>query len=119
MKLKEKNPLLKETIGTLHKKTFETKEPVWKSIAKGLNRSNKQQYQVNLYLLEKHADDKKTIVVPGAVLGTGSVKKPLNIAALKFSVSAKEKIKKAGGSCFSIEELMKKQIKPSEIQIVG
>lgn len=119
MKIKEKNHIEKDIIETLNKKSYESKQPVWKSIAKGLNRSNRNRFEVNLYHLDRKGDDKKTIVVPGNVLGSGNVKKPFNIAAIKFSASAEEKIKKAGGSCFSIEDILKKQIRPSDIQIMG
>ncbi|HDD72605.1 MAG TPA: 50S ribosomal protein L18e, partial [Candidatus Aenigmarchaeota archaeon] len=44
------------------------------------------------------------IVVPGVVLGSGEITKPVSVAALRFSKSAEEKIKKAGGKCMSLEE---------------
>jgi len=117
MKLREKNPLLKEMIKGLKKKGSET--PVWKAVAEGLNRPRRKGYKVNLYEIEKHAKPKETIIVPGAVLGSGDIKKTVTVAALKFSKSAKEKIEKAGGKCLSIDELVEKSPKSSNIRIMG
>jgi large subunit ribosomal protein L15 len=37
--------------------------------------------------------------LPLKILGEGEIAKPLKVKAVKFSVCAKEKIEKAGGSC--------------------
>ncbi len=61
----------------------------------------------------------ETVVVPGKVLGDGSLDHKLEIAAFKFTQSAKEKIKKAGGKFMSISELIKKNPKGSNVRIIG
>ena len=119
MKIREKNPPLKDLINRLEKISFQRQEPVWRSIAKNLNKPKRSGYEVNLFALEKMAKEGKTLVVPGKVLGKGNLKKAVDIAALKFSETAKEKIKKSGGSFLSIEELIAKKLRPRDLVIVG
>jgi large subunit ribosomal protein L18e len=115
MKIREKNPLLKKEIESLSRTGLD--KPVWKAVARGLNRPRRKRFEVNLSRLEKFAVENDTIVVPGIVLGTGSISKKLTVAAEKFSADAKRKIEKAGGKCLSIEEASRTE--PSKIRIMG
>lgn len=119
MKLREKNPELKTLIEYLHKKSFELDAKIWKAVAKNLNKPTRSGHKVNLYRIQKHVKSKETILVPGVVLGSGEIKKPVNVAALKFSKNAKEKIEKAGGKCMSIQELFEKNKKGKGVRIIG
>lgn len=58
-------------------------------------------------------------MIPGKVLSSGSLTKKITVAAWAFSEKAKEKIQKAGGECISIEELIKRNPKGSNIRIIG
>ena len=93
LKLRDKHQQLENLIIELDHKA----QPIWKAVAKGLNRPRRVEFKMNLYRLEKFVNGKETVVVPGVVLGTGEITKPVNVAALKFSGSAKQKIEKAGG----------------------
>ena len=115
MKVRNKNPVLKDLVEGLSRK----EQPIWKAVAKGLNRPRNVEFKVNLYKLEKHGKNKETIVVPGTVLGSGEIKKHLTVAAYRFSGSAKEKIEKAGGKALEIEELVKENPKGSGVRIFG
>jgi large subunit ribosomal protein L18e len=117
MKVKNKNPELRELIEKLN--TMGVENPIWKAVARSLNRPRRKKYEVNLYRLEKYTKPNETIIVPGVVLGTGELTKPLKVAALKFSEKAEEKIKNSGGSCLSIEELAEKNPKGSKVRIMG
>ena len=115
MKIREKNEPLKQLIRDL----LSQDRPVWKALGKGLNRPGRSGYKVNLYRIEKHAKGKETIIVPGVVLGSGEVTKARNVAALKFSESARQKLEKAGGRCLSIRELMKENPQGKGVRIRG
>ena len=43
----------------------------------------------------------------------------IEVAAWKFSKTAREKIEKAGGKCYSIRELVEKNPKGSNVRIIG
>ena len=115
MKIREKNPLLRKEIESLA--MTGTEEPVWKGVAKGLNRPRRKRFEVNLSRLEKFANENDTIIVPGVVLGEGNISKPVNVAAVKFSSEARKKIEKAGGKCLSIGEASR--LEPSKMRIMG
>ena len=119
MRLREKNPVTKEMIETIRNKGFENKSKLWVAVAEDLNRVRRKRYEVNLNRLEKYPKAREKIVVPGVVLGNGEVKKRLEVAALKFSGKAKEKIEKAGGKCLTIEEMFKENPKGKGIRIMG
>jgi len=115
MKARNKNPQLKKLILDFNRKGHE--KGAWRAIADGLNRPRRKSFELDVSRLEKFAKAKETIVVPGAVLGNGELSKPLNVAALRFSATAKAKIEKAGGKCMDISELDDKTI--SKVRVMG
>ena len=115
MKIREKNPLLMKEIAGLNKAGVE--KPIWKAVAKGMNRPRSQRFEVDLSRLERFAEENETILVPGIVLGQGQLKKRLRVAAVRFSTEARKKIEKAGGKCLAIEEVSMEE--PSKIRIMG
>jgi len=119
MKVRAKHPELKGLIQTLHKKSVEEGAQIWSAVARGLNRPNRKGYEVNLLRLEKYAKKNDNIVVPGAVLGSGEITKPVTVAALKFSSEAERKIKKAGGKTIDIEDLVNENPKGKKVRIMG
>ena len=116
MKTRDKNPILKKEIERLNKAGIE--EPVWKAVAKGLNRPRRKRYEMNLSRLEKFANQNDTVIVPGIVLGKGEIKKQVTVAAVRFSSEARKKIEKAGGKCLSIDEVSREK-DTSKIRIMG
>ena len=115
MKIREKNPILKREIESLNRAGVE--KPVWKAVAKGMNRPRRKRYEVSLSRLDKFARENETIVVPGIVLAKGQITKKLTVAAVRFSSEARKKIEKAGGRCLSIEQATKHE--PSKLRIMG
>ncbi len=82
-------------------------KPLWKDIAKRLAKPRRLYAQVNVSKIEKYLLDGEIAVVPGKVLGSGELTKPIMVAALSFSESAKRKIEESGGKCFTLEEASK------------
>ncbi|MBI4020575.1 MAG: 50S ribosomal protein L18e [Candidatus Aenigmarchaeota archaeon] len=103
MKARDKNEPLKAEIAGLHAKGL--KQPLLKSVARGLNRPRSVRHEVNIHSISKFAREGEAVAVPGIVLGSGEISKPVNVYALRFSGSAREKIEKAGGKCMPIGEL--------------
>jgi len=93
--------------------------PFWKRIAFDLEKPTRSRRAVNISRIEKYARQNEIVVVPGKVLGAGEISKSVTVAAWQFSGQAKEKITKAKGSCLSIEDLMRKKPKVSELRILG
>jgi large subunit ribosomal protein L18e len=104
MKNKKDNPVLVSLVDTLAKE----KKPIWKRTMQELTRSRRDKVEVNLSKIERYAQEGSTILVPGTVLGSGSMsKKGLTIAAFRFSGSAKKLIKAAECKMVSIDGLLK------------
>ena len=117
MKIREKSPLLREMITGLEKGSREHHAPVWRAVARGLNKPRRQGFEVRLFELEKAGEN--AVVVPGTVLGEGELTRPLQIAALRFSGRAREKIEKAGGKALTIRELAEQNPSGKGIRIMG
>ncbi|MBU1245525.1 MAG: 50S ribosomal protein L18e [Nanoarchaeota archaeon] len=107
------NTNLIELIKELKTLSIKNKVGIWKAIAKELEKSTRRKRAVNLSKIDKVANDKEIIVVPGKVLGNGELKKDITIAAYEFSESANQKIKNK----LTIKELMSKD--PKKIRIIG
>jgi large subunit ribosomal protein L18e len=119
MKAKNKNEITKALVEKLRGESAKSGSGAWKAVARDLSRPRRIRFEVNLSRIEKYARPKETLVVPGVVLGTGQIKKHVNVAAVRFSGSAKAKIEKAGGTCSSIEEFHEKNPKGRNMRIMG
>lgn len=113
------NLQLQQLIRELKKKSIEDKVGLWKRIAVDLEKPTRQRRIVNISRINRFCNDNETIVVPGKVLSEGELSKKVNIAAFSFSESAKDKIEKASAQLMTIQELMKKNPKTSEVRIIG
>jgi large subunit ribosomal protein L18e len=87
------------------------KNKEYSSIVKNLSRPRRSKNAVNVGKLEKIGKNSPVIVVPGKVLGVGSLSKPVTVYAWHFSKQAKEKIEKAGGRALSLEKLTEEKQK--------
>lgn len=112
------NPYQRALIDDLRKKSFELEAPIWRTLAEKLEKPRRKKVEVNLSDIERNAEKNDTVIVPGIVLASGELTKPVTIAAWKFSQTAKEKIKKTKGKCLSIEELVKENPKGTGVKII-
>jgi large subunit ribosomal protein L18e len=119
MKVRSKNEPLRELIRQLEEKGRHENKPFWQTLAKKINRPRRKAYEVNLFSLERNAKGRETVVVPGYVLGSGTITKPVTVAALKFSGKAEEKIRKAGGKVLPMEEFMGSRPNLKNVRIMG
>jgi large subunit ribosomal protein L18e len=119
MKIQRKtNPHLVNLISDLKKASYKEKTNLWKAIAKELEKSTRKRRVVNISKIEKYVNKGETALVPGKVLSVGSLTKPLTVAALQFSETAKAKINKTG-KAISIPELIKENPKGKNVRIIG
>lgn len=118
-KAQPNNPELLSTIRSLRKKARESDAPIWRDIADSLGASKRRRIAVNLSRLNRHTKAKETVVVPGKVLGSGTLTHPVSVAAFSFSAQAEAKITKAKGKCLSISDLMEVNPKGSNVKIIG
>jgi large subunit ribosomal protein L18e len=99
------NEHLKSLVKTLSKDP----KPFWKRIAKDLSRAARNRRVVNLKRINSFTKSGETIIVPGKVLGIGSLDHKLTIAAWDFSENALKKIKESNSTPLTIKELYDKK----------
>jgi large subunit ribosomal protein L18e len=112
------DPNLLVLIDSLKTETRANGAEIWRDIALRLEKSKQNWAEVNLSKLERNASENDFIVVPGKVLGSGSLSKKLTVAAYDFSESAKKKIAEAGGKHLTIPEMVKKNPSGAGIKIM-
>ncbi len=118
VKTKATNPDLVSLIIELKSESFKSKKPVWKAVAKLLDKPTRSRRIVNISRVSKNTKEKDVVIVPGKVLASGDLDHSVTIAALSFSKQAEEKITKAGGKILTIREAMNdKNLK--NIKIIG
>lgn len=118
-KYQKTNPVLVTLIQDLKKQASEKDAFIWKDIASRLEKSSKNWPVVNLDRISRYTSEKETALVPGKVLSDGKLTKKVSIAAWSFSEKSMEKIKKAGGKCMTIQELMKNNPEGKDVRILG
>jgi len=112
------NPVMKRLIEDVRNQGYKEKIPFLIEIAKKLEKSKRMRPEVNLSQLNRVCKENETVIVPGKILSSGILKKPLTVAAASFSMKAVEKINEAGGKTLSIRELIKNNPKGKNIRIV-
>ncbi len=116
---RKSNPNLVALIDTLLSEAAKNNAAVWKDVAERLAKPRQLYAEVNVSKLERYAKPNEYVVVPGKVLGGGRITKPVKVAALSFSESARRKIVEAGGECMKIEELLKINPSGSGVRIMA
>lgn len=112
------NPVLRKNVVELEKASRKNKADIWKDVASWLGKSSRSRPEVNLSDLERVTKKGDVVVVPGKVLGGGSLEHALTVGAFSFSGSVEEKIKKAGGKTIDIIGLVKAHPKGKKVKIV-
>ena len=113
-----KNTELIKTINALREASEEREQAIWKALAEDLDKAKRRRVAVNLSRIERYTEEGEVVAVPGKVLASGSLSKPLKIAAFSFSETAKQKIGWVKGEHMSLRELLESGIEPSKIRIM-
>lgn len=117
--LTKTNPGLVALIGDLKQAARENDAPIWRDLAKRLSRASSRWAEVNLSRLERYSAKGDILVVPGKLLGSGQISKPIKVAAFRTSKTAREKVEAAGGEVLEFGQLMREYPKGSGVRIMG
>ncbi len=113
------NPEVINLINNLKKLSWDKKAPIWRDIAKRLEKPQSSWSEVNLSRIARNTKKNDIIIVPGKVLASGDIDVAVTVAALHFSDQARTKINGAGGKDLTIMELANKHPKGTGIKIIG
>ncbi len=110
-----KNQITTKLTEKVYEKARTDKSKFWWVIAKELEKSRRTRPEVNLYKLSKVTKDGETVLVPGKVLGTGTLDHKLNVIALSFSATALEKL---GKMAVTLSDLVDSGKTPKAVRII-
>ena len=113
------NENVKSLILSLKKQSHLQNVNLWKKIAAELETPARNRRVINLSRLSRFTREKETVIVPGKVLGAGTMDHSIIIAAMAFSGNAKQQIENAKGKCMTIEELAKQNPKGKGVRVIG
>lgn len=106
---KKRNPQLREIIILAKAKSL-------LELCKKLTMPTKKQASINVG--ELNDIEEKSIIIVGKVLGQGEIDKKITVAALGFSMQAKEKLKKAGCEIRTIKQEIEKNPELKGVKII-
>jgi large subunit ribosomal protein L18e len=117
-KIEKANPQLKLLRETLKINAKEHQADVWKELARRLEAPSSNYAKVNLSRLNRYTNSGDVVIVPGKVLGAGSIDHPISIGALNFSENARLKLLAAAGTVVTIDEIILGSPKGSNVKII-
>jgi large subunit ribosomal protein L18e len=100
------NPRTKHTIKVLRKASSTNNADIWRALSDSLCAPTRNSASVNLSKIDMLTNEGEVVAIPGKVLGFGSLTKKVDVAALSFSQSARDKIAQAGGKSVTLEALV-------------
>ena len=110
--------IFKALIDDIRNRGYRENIPFLIKLADELEKPRRSKTEVDLSKLNRVCKENETVVIPGKLLSSGILKKPLKVAAASFSMAAVENIHKAGGKTMTIEELIKENPKGTNVKIV-
>ncbi|KSW12624.1 50S ribosomal protein L18e [Pyrodictium occultum] len=112
------NILVRKTIRALRSAAHRNNAPIWRYVAELIDRPRRLRVEVNISKINRYTKAGDVVVVPGKVLGAGSIDHPVTVAALGFSSQAVEKIRAAGGRVLHILQLLEENPRGSRVRII-
>jgi large subunit ribosomal protein L18e len=107
------------TIWTLRNAFKKSKAPIWRALQKELEGPRANRREINIARLAQITKANEVLVVPGKVLGTGSLGHKLTVCAFSLSEGAAKKIKEAGGKVVTFDDLINIYPDGKGVRIVG
>lgn len=106
------NPVLVETL------ILAKQHPAWHAVAAKLANSTRAHTTVNLTTLEETTKEGDTVVILGSVVGSGTLSKKIKVCALRFSASAREKLKNAKAELSTIKDEITRNQKAQGVKVL-
>ncbi|MEM0371228.1 MAG: 50S ribosomal protein L18e [Ignisphaera sp.] len=112
------NYIIRKTIKILRKYSKIYNAKIWRYTAELLEKPSRKRVVVNLSKINRYTNDGDVVIVPGKVLGAGSLNHRVTIAAISFSQQAIAKIKSVGGRAIHILEFLNENPKGSRVKVI-
>lgn len=112
------NYVLRKTIRILRSYANKYNASIWGYIAELLEKPARRRVAVNISKINRYTNDGDLVIVPGKVLGAGSLDHKVTVAAIAFSQQAIQKIKTAGGRVIHVLELLQENPRGSNVKVI-
>jgi large subunit ribosomal protein L18e len=113
------NSMIDNTIWTLRSAFKKNKAPIWRALEAELAGPRANRREINVRRLAEITKVDEVVVVPGKVLGTGSLGHRLTVCAFSISETAAKKVIDSGGRVVTFEDLIKKHPDGKGVRIIG
>ncbi|HIH07214.1 MAG TPA: 50S ribosomal protein L18e [Candidatus Nitrosotenuis sp.] len=113
------NQLVQTMVKDLKIASTKNKAPIWAKLAVQALKPGVARKLVNITKINAVTSDNEVIVVPGKVLGTGSISHKVTLCSFGISTAAARKIKAAGGKVVTYSDLISKFPTGKGVRIIG
>lgn len=113
------NQVVVKMVKELKQASIKNDAPIWSKIAEMALKPTIAKRVVNLTKIDNVTNDSDVIVVPGKLLGTGSISHKLTVCSFSISTAAAKKILDAGGKIVSHSEIISKFPTGKGVRIIG
>lgn len=113
------NPLLENARYLLKRTSQKSGAKIWLKASKILSKSISRKPNVNVGKIDKLTNKDAIVLIPGKVLGGGTVSHSIIIGAYSFTKSAELKIQNAGGKALSIPKFLEEYSTKKDVMLIG
>jgi large subunit ribosomal protein L18e len=107
------------TIWSLRNAFKRSKAPIWRALQEELAGPRANRREINVRRLAEISKADEVVVIPGKVLGTGSLGHKLTVCAFSISETAAKKIIESGGTVLTFDDLINKHPDGKGVRIIG
>jgi large subunit ribosomal protein L18e len=107
------------TIWSLRSAFKSNKAPIWRALQEELAGPRANRREINVRRLAEITKADEVVVIPGKVLGTGSLGHKLTVCAFSMSETAAKKIIESGGTILTFDDLINKHPDGNGVRIIG
>ena len=111
--------VIDNTIWSLRNAFKKNKAPIWLALQEELRGPRANRREINVRRLAAITNADEVIIVPGKVLGTGSLGHKLTVCALSISQNAARKIIESGGKVVTFDDLISQHPDGKGVRIIG
>ena len=113
------NQIVIQMVKTLRGASKKNNAPIWERLADLALKPTRAKRTINLGQLDKFVSDNDVIIVPGKVLGTGSLSHKITLCSFSISTTGAKKITESGGKVLDISQIIKNHPTGKGVKIIG
>ena len=106
-------------VKTLRSASKKNNAPIWEKLAELALKPTRAKRTLNLGQIDKFASDNDVIIIPGKVLGTGSLSHKITLCSFSISSIGAKKIVESGGKILDISQVIKNHPTGKGVKIIG